>query len=80
MRTYLRSQLGKVNQVGNGKREKKRERPKKRWLDEVTEKNGTQTKWHIKPMVQIVVNGKKQFTKSPSRVNNDLTDDDDDDE
>ena len=45
LRTYprSRSQLGNVDQVGNGEREKRRERPKKRWLDEVTEKNRTQT-------------------------------------
>ena len=27
----------------------KRERPKRRWLDKVMGKNGTQTRWHIKP-------------------------------
>ena len=51
LRTYpkSRSQLGKVNQVGNGEREKRRERPNKRWLNEVKGKNGTQTRCHIKP-------------------------------
>ena len=52
LRTYpkSRSQVGKVDQVEHGEREKKkRGRSKRRWLDEVTEKNGTQTRWHIKP-------------------------------
>ena len=40
LRTYpkSRSQLKKVDQVGNGERENKKRKTKRRWLDKVTEK------------------------------------------
>ena len=44
-----RSQLRKVDQVRNGNKEKKKRKTKKEMARRSNKKNGTQTRWHIKP-------------------------------
>ena len=59
---------------GKVDRKRRRGRPRRGWLDEITEKLGLDLDY----LQQIGTNGERQFMKSPG-IDINLTDDDDDD-